>query len=209
MLLRRMSPRGLVVLVGILLAGTLVLSIALAAVALREQPVVVVPGVRESQIRIPDEIPDAAALKFVLLYLTYFDGYTPEIIEERSNYILRFIAPEFLEKVARSLSERADYVVRTRESSVLTFPPPPLSPTASGVVRRPGGILRVTVVAERRVYIASELKMEGSVRYVLDLRPSLPGDRDTFGFLVVGLSIRPVGEVEDPAGGKGGPDEDP
>ena len=198
--------RPLVVAIGALLLVTVVLSGALTGMALRDTPVRVVPGIREDQIRVPGEIPDAAALKFSLLYLSYFDGYTPETVEDRSNYILRFVAPEHLEKVARALSERATYVLKTRESSQLTLPPP-FSPPASGVSRLPGGVLRVSVVAERRIYIASQLKTVQRIRYELDLRPSLPPDRDAFGFQVVGQHSRAVSDEEGEAGREG--DGDP
>jgi hypothetical protein len=187
---RLRAPRALMGAIGALLGANLILSGAVAAVALRRLPVVVVPGVRESQVVVPDQVPDAAARKFVHLYLGYFDDYTPETIEERSSFILRFVAPEILGGVRRELQERATYVVRAQESSHLTLPPPDLSPAAAGLERLEGGLLRIEVSGLRRTTIASEPKGAARIRYVLTLRPVLPTDRDAYGFVVVAQTIR-------------------
>jgi hypothetical protein len=198
------GARPLAFLVGGLLLSTLILSAALAAVALRRAPVLVVPGVRDSQILVPGQIPDAAARKFAFLYLTTLEDYTPSTVEDRSNYLLRFVAPELLERAAKELSDRATYAIRAKESSHVTIPSSSLS-SASGVARSPGGLLHVSVVAERRIWIASEPKSTGRFRYVLDLRPSVPTDEDAFGFVVVGQSISKEPEVAEPQAGR----EDP
>jgi len=183
------STRPLLIAVGALLLGNVILSGALAALALRPAPVVVAPGVRDHQVVVPDQVPDAAVRKFATLYLTFFDAYTPETVEERSTYLLRFVAPEYLKTVTQVLTERAIYVVRTKESTQLTLPPPTLL-EASQVTRHEGGVLRFTAAAERRIYIASELKIAQRLRYILDLKPTLPSDEDPYGFVVVGQQVR-------------------
>jgi len=181
--------RPLVALIGALLAATLVLSGALVWLAIRPAPVVVVPGVRDSQVVLPDEVPDSAVRNFAMLYLGLFDNYTPETIEERSTYLLRFIAPDSLKTVGEELTRRATFAVRTKESAQLLLPPP--SPTGpSRVTRPPGGLLRFTTTGERRIYIAAELKATERLRYVLDLKPALPDEQAPYGFTVVGQSIR-------------------
>ena len=202
---RLRAPRALLGAIGALLGANLVLSGAVAAVALRRPPVVVVPGVRESQVVAPDQVPDAAARKFAHLYLAYFDDYTPETVEERSTFILRFVAPEILGRVRRELQERATYVVRAQESSHLTLPPPDLSPAAAALERLEGGLLRVEVVGVRRTAIAAEPKGAARLRYVLTLRPVLPTDQDAYGFVVVGQTIRPEPAGREEAGREGGP----
>lgn len=196
--MRTSNPRpSLSVLVGGLAVGVAVLSAALAWAALRPAPVVVVPGVRTNQVAIPEEIPAAAARKFAYLYLSFFDDYTPETVEDRSTYLLRLLAPEVLEKVRRELLERATYVIRTRESSHLLLPPLPEGGD-SKIERLPGGLLRLEVAAERRIYIASEEKGRARMRYTLLLRPAFPSDQDSFGFVVAGQTL--VSEpVESPA----------
>lgn len=178
-------------LLAVLLGMNVLLAAGLVVAALRRPPVVVVPGVRESQVLLPEEVPDAAAAKFVHLYLAYFEDYTPESIEERSTFAFRFVAPELAEGVRRELLERATYVIRTRESSQLTLAPPDLSPRSGAVERMSGGLLRVTAAGERRTYIASELKTAVRMKYAVTLRPRLPTDQDAFGFEVVGQTIRP------------------
>ncbi len=79
-----------------------------------------------------------------------------------------YIAPEHLEGAAKSLTERANYAVRAKESSQVVLPPA----TAAEVARREGGLFRVSVAATRRLFIASELKSESQVRYVVDIRPA-------------------------------------
>jgi TraE protein len=187
--------RVLLVLLAALSAAVVLLSGALGWTALRPGPVVIVPGVRESQIMMPEEIPSAAVRKFAYLYLAFFDSYTPETIEDRSTYLLRLVAPEALERVGRDLLERATYVVRTRESSHLILPPP--SASADDLERLPGGNLRLSIVAERRTYIASEEKARANIRYTLTLRPALPSDQDAFGFVVIGQTLR--AEMDGPA----------
>jgi hypothetical protein len=173
-------------LVGSLLGANLLLSGALAFAALRPRAVVVVPGVRENQIALPEEVPPAALRKFARLYLVLFDDYTPETVEDRSTDVLRLVAPEAQEKVRRDLVDRATYVVRTRESSHLILPPP----GQEEVERLPGRLFQVSLSAERQVYIASEGKGSSRVRYTLTLRSAFPSDGDAFGFVVAGQSIR-------------------
>jgi hypothetical protein len=178
--------KPLPLLIGGLLATNLVLAGALAWTALRPRPVVIIPGVRENQIAIPEEIPFAALRKFARLYLILFDDYTPETIEDRSNDLLRVVAPEILERVRRELQDRATYVIRTRESSHLVLS----RPGQEEVERVQGGLFQVSLQAERQVYIASEGKGSSRVRYALLLRPAFPTDQDAFGFVVVGQTIR-------------------
>ena len=180
------SHRPLVGLVAALLLAVVLLSGALVWTALRPGPVLIVPGVRENQIAIPEEIPPAALRKFARLYLIAFDDYTPETIEERSNDLLRLVAPEAQEKVRRELLERATYVVRTRESSHLVLS----RPGQEEVERLPGGLFQVSLLADRHVYIASEGKGSSRIRYWLTLRAAFPTDGDAFGFVVVGQTIR-------------------
>lgn len=182
---------------GMLLAGLLATNVLLAGglvyAALRRPPVLVIPGVRENQVLLPEEVPTAAAIKFVHLYLSYFEDYTPESVEERSTFVMRFVSPALAEGVRRELLERATYVVRTKESSQLTLSPPDLSPDGAKtqVERLPDGLLRVRAAGERRIYIASELKSTSRMSYAVALRPRLPTDQDAFGFEVVGQTIRP------------------
>lgn len=173
-----------------LLLGTVSLSVALAVVATRPGRVVVVPGVKERQVVVADQVPDAAVKKFCLLYLYHFDHYSPADVEERSNYIVRFVAPEHQERIVKSLSERATYVLRAKEASQLTLP----LPSECEVTRIENGLFRFSGVATRRVLIAGEEKSETRVRYLVDVKPVLPSDQDAYGFLVVGQSVRQVGE---------------
>jgi hypothetical protein len=169
-----------------LLLSQLVLSAALAAVALRPRPVLLVPGARDQRVVIPEEVPDDAVKRFGLLYLRYFDCYIPQTVEEQSNHVLRYVAVERLEAVQKALSERAAYVLRAREASHLTLP----LPAACTVERIQAGLLRFTATAVRTIHIAGERKSMSRVRYVLDLRPDLPSDEDPYGLVVVAQSIR-------------------
>jgi hypothetical protein len=182
------KPGPLPILIGSLLACNVLLAGALVWAALRPAPVLIIPGVRTNQVLIPEEIPPAAARKFAYLYLSFFEDYTPDTVEERSTYLLRLLAPEVQEKVRRELLDRATYVIRTRESSHLLLPP--FEDELSGKVERlPGGLLRLQVAAERRIYIASEEKGRSRVRYTLTLRPAFPSDQDAFGFVVAGQTL--------------------
>ncbi len=179
------SIRPSALLVAALAASSVALSVALAVLALRPRPVLLVPGVPEARVVLPEEVPHAAVRRFGLLYLAYFDSYTPATLEERSNYLLRFVAPEIHESVVRSLSERASFAARARESSTLVLP----LPEACQVSETEGGLFRFSAVAHRRVHIASVLKIEERLRYTLDLRPALPTSDDPYGFVVVAQGI--------------------
>lgn len=185
------SVRNVAIAVGTLLFANLLLAGALAFAALRRAPVVVVPGVKEHQIVLPDEVPDAAVRKFAHLYLHYFEGYTPETVEERSTFVLRLLAPEIQDHVRRELLERATYAVRTREASHLVLPPPELSAVAPSLERLPGGLYRYAVTGERHLFIASQPKGSQRVRYTIMIRPALPGDGDAYGLVVLGQTMRP------------------
>lgn len=172
------------------------LLLALAALALRSRPVLVVPGVRDAQVVTPDEVPEAAVRTFGLHYLRYFDDYTPTTLEERSNFALRFVAPERIESLVQALSERASYVARAKESSHLFLP----LPGACEVTRQTAGTFRLSALADRRIFIAGELKNVSPVRYTLEIRPGLPTDDNPYGLLVVGQSIRSESPKEESHG---------
>jgi hypothetical protein len=189
-----LSPRRTLYAISALLAATLALSVALTVVALRPREVVVVPGVRESQVVLPEQVPDDAVKRFGLLYLRYFDSYLPQTIEEQSNHLLRFVARERLEEAQRALSERASYVLRAKEVSHLALPLP-----ASCAVERIGRRFRFTAIAIRTTYIAGERKTVDRVTYTLDLAPDLPTEEDPYGLVVVGQSMKQE-PIEDPDG---------
>jgi|GEM_PF-3140195 len=191
------STRLYLAAVAALLLGSVLLSGALAMVTTRPSRVVVVPGVKDGQIVVAEQIPDSAVKKFALFYLYHFDGYTPIDVEARSNYVLQFVAPEHQEKVVKSLSERATFVLRAKEASQVSLP----LPSDCEVERLPNGHFRFSAIAQRRIYIAGELKSETKVRYLVDLKPCLPTEQDPYGFLVVGQSVR---LMTDPAAGEGG-----
>jgi len=194
MTLMTFSPRRTLLAIAALLAATLSLSVALTVVALRPREVVVVPGVRESQVVLPEEVPSDAVKRFGLLYLRYFDSYLPQTVEEQSNHLLRFVARERLEEAQRALSERASYVLRAKEVSHLALPLP-----ASCAVERVGHRFRFTATAIRTTYIAGERKTVARVTYMLDLAPDLPSEEDPYGLVVVGQSMKQE-PIEDPDG---------
>ncbi len=187
-MIRSRFPRrsAMAVSCGVLFLATAALSVALAVVALRPPRVLAVPGVREARVVVADQVPDGAVRRFGLLYLYHFDDYTPLTVEERSNWALQYVAPDHQEKVAKSLSERASYVARARESSQLVLP----VPGQCEVTRTKDGLLRFAATATRTIYIAGERKSEERLRDLLELRPALAGDDEPYGFQVVGQSVR-------------------
>mgnify|MGYP001616656687 CR=1 FL=1 len=173
---------------GLLLLAIGALSLALAVVATRPPKLIVVPGVRESSVVVADQVPDGAVRRFGLLYVYHLDDYSPTTVEERSNWVLQFVAPEHQEKVAKSLTERAIYAVRAREASQVVLP----LPAQCEVTRTKDGLLRFSATGTRTIYIAGDRKSEERVRYVLELKPAIPTDDAPYGLLVVGQAVRPV-----------------
>ena len=190
-----LSSRKLTVGVVLLLGTT---NAALAAgvlyVGLRARPTLVVPGVKRSEVSIPSQVPDEAIRHFAILYLLYFDDYSPATAVDRANYLLRFVSADRVEAARRALEERATYVVRARESSQLS---PPL-PEAARVERLEDGRYRVKLSALRRTLIADVPKELLEVRYVLDVAPIVPSATNPFGLVVTSQTIdaRPLPGTE-------------
>jgi hypothetical protein len=165
--------------------GNGVLGAALAWVALRPHPVVLVPTVRRESIVVPEEIPPEAVQRFALHYLSYFDDYTAHTCKDRSNYVLGFVSYEFSETVAKKLTERLHYVEKAREAVQLLLPPPEAVEIAPG----PGRRRRAAVTAIRRVYLSDRLAEESDVRYVVEVQAALPKQENPFGLVVTGQQV--------------------
>lgn len=180
------SARKITVGVVALLAGVNVaLTAGLLFVALRGRPTLVVPGVKRELVSIPSHVPDEAVRHFAILYLLYFDDYSPATAVDRANFLLRFVSADRVETARRALEERATYVVRARESSQLS-PPLPAEVRVEGL---PGGRYRVALTATRRTLIADVPKEILQVRYGLDVAPVVPSETNPFGLVVTGQMI--------------------
>lgn len=173
---------GVVVLLAALNAA---LTTAVLTVGLRGRPTLVVPGVKREQVSIPSQVPDEAIRNFAILYLLYFDDYSPATAVDRANYLLRFVSADRVEAARRGLEERATYVVRARESSQVS---PPL-PEHVQVERLDRGRCRVRLSAVRRTLIGDVPKEVLEVRYVLDVAPVVPSETNAFGLVVTGQAI--------------------
>jgi hypothetical protein len=168
-----------------LAVGNGILAAALAWVALRPHPVVMVPMVRRESVALPEEIPPEAVQRFALHYLSYFDDYTAHTCKDRSNYVLGFVSYEFSETVAKKLTERLRYVEKAREAVQLLLPPPEAVEIAPG----PGRRRRAAVTAIRRVYLSDRLAEESDVRYVVEVQAALPRQGNPFGLVVTGQQV--------------------
>ncbi len=178
----RRITMGVVVL---LAAANAALTATTLYVSLRGRPTLVVPGIKREQISIPSHVPDEALRHFALLYLIYFDDYSPATAVERANYLLRLVSPDRIETARRALEERATYVVRAREASHLS---PPL-PEEVQVERLKNGRYRATLRALRRTLIADAPKELLEVRYGLEIAPVVPSTTNPFGLVVTDQSI--------------------
>ncbi len=171
--------------VALLAAVNVALTAALAVLGLRGRPTLVVPGVPREEIRIPARVPDAAIRHFALLYLLYFDDYSPATAADRANYLLRFVSADRVETARRALEERTAYVVRAREASVLS---PPL-PEEVEVERLEDGRYRARLRALRRTLIADLPRETLDVRYALEIAPVVPSETNPFGLVVTAQTI--------------------
>jgi len=171
--------------VALLAAANVALTAALLTVSLRGRPTLVVPGVPREQVSVPSQVPDEAIRHFAILYVLYFDDYSPATAVDRVNYLLRFVSADRAETARRALEERATYVVRARESSQLS---PPL-PEEAEVERLKDGRYRVRLRALRRTLIADAPKEVLDVRYGLDVAPVVPSETNLFGLVVTGQTI--------------------
>lgn len=171
--------------VGLLAAANVALTAGLLFVGHRGRPTLVVPGVNRELVSVPSRVPDDALRHFAILYLLYFDDYSPATAVDRANYLLRFVSADRIETARRALEERATYIVRARESSQLS---PPL-PEEVRVEELPGGRYRVALTARRRTLIADVPKEVLDVRYALDVAPVVPSVTNPFGLVVTGQAI--------------------
>ncbi len=180
------SARKITVGVVVLLAaGNAALTAGVLYASLRGRPTLVVPGVAREYVSIPSHVPDGAVRNFAILYVLYFDDYSPATAVDRANYLLRFVSVDRIETARRALEERATYVVRARESSQLS---PPL-PEHVEVRRLEDGRYRVLLTALRRTLIADAPKEVLEVRYVLDVAPVVPSETNAFGLVVTAQTI--------------------
>ena len=181
-------------------AGLLLGIVALAAgtlyFAFQGRPTLIVPGVRGEVVSLPSEVPESSLRNFAILYLLYFDDYSPATIEDRTKFLLRLVSSDRVEAARRSLEERATYVIRARESSLLS---PPL-PEAVTVERTPRRTYQIEVKALRRTFIADAPKEVMHVRYRLDLVPTVPSETNPYGLVVAGQAIesRPASDTGTP-----------
>lgn len=178
---RRISV-GVVVLLAV---GNVLLTAGVLYVSFRGRPTLVVPGVKGELVSIPSHVPDGAIRNFAILYVLYFDDYSPATAVDRTNYLLRFVSADRMESARRALEERATYVVRARESSQLS---PPL-PEQVEIQRLEDGRCRVVLTALRRALIADAPKETLEVRYVLDVTPVIPSETNAFGLVVTAQTI--------------------
>lgn len=169
----------------VLAAANAALTAAVLYASLRGRPTLVVPGVKGEQVSIPSRVPDEAVRNFAILYLLYFDDYSPATVVDRANYLLRFVSADRIETARRALEERATYVVRAREASQLS---PPL-PASVEIERLGNGRCRVALTALRRTLIADSPKEILEVRYVLDVAPVVPSETNAFGLVVTAQVI--------------------
>lgn len=184
--MRFLSARNTTIgVVALLATANVALTVGLLFVSLRGRPTLVVPGVKQELVSIPSRVPDEAVRHFAVLYLLYFDDYSPATAVERANYLLRFVSADRVETARRALEERATYVVRARESSQLS---PPL-PEAVRVEELSGGRYRVSLTATRRTLIADVPKEILQIRYGLDVAPVVPSETNPFGLVVTGQMI--------------------
>jgi len=189
-----LARRMPVAMVAILAAANAALTTGLVYASLRGRPTLVVPGVQRAEVTIPSHVPDEAVRHFSLLYLLYFDDYSPATAVDRANYLLRLVSADRVDTARRALEERATYIVRARESSQLS---PPL-PESVQVERLEDGRCRVGLTALRRTLIADVPKELLNVRYVVEVAPTVPSATNPFGLVVTGQAIdsRLVAESE-------------
>lgn len=171
--------------VALLAAANAALTATTLYASLRGRPTLVVPGVKRELVSLPSQVPDQALRHFALLYLLYFDDYSPATVVDRANYLLRLVSADRVETARRALEERATYVVRARESSQLS---PPL-PEEVEVERLENGRYRVTLRARRRTLIADAPKELLEVHYRLEVAPVVPSVTNPFGLVVTDQAI--------------------
>jgi hypothetical protein len=174
------------------------LALTLAAFAMRPHPLVITPMVKDAQLVVPGQVPPEAVRRFAVHYLYFLDDYTAHTVKDRSNYVLRFISPNYAEKAAKDLTDRLRYAERAREAAQLVTPPP----SEIEVTRTGPTTYRAVVPAVKRVYIADRLTQESHLRYTVDLRSVLPTDADPYGFIVEGQSVEAAPPKDQPVVGQ-------
>ncbi len=162
---------------GAMLGANLLLAAGLAAAALRPRPVVVVPSARASEELLPGHVPEAAAREFALRYVIHFDNFMPGTLEESEAVLRRMVAARSWARASKTLERRRQLVREGRMSSQVV----PVSSKVEG--------LKVTIDAQRRVFISDRLSRESKVRYRLVLEKQPPTELNPFGLAVISQEI--------------------
>jgi hypothetical protein len=169
--------------------AVLVLSVALAGLALAPRPHVLVPAAIAPMVLPPNEVPDEAARSFALLYVLTFDNYTPATIAIATAALKARVAPRRWADVADALDRREKVAVEGRMSSMC------VSTGETEIARPVDGTIVAVVVASRRLFIADKLSKESSVRYRLVLEPCPPTAANPNGLAVVAQGVEERDEV--------------
>ena len=183
--LRRLATRRDDLWMAVLAAAgaALVLSVALAAVALAPRPHVLVPAAPSSAVVRPDEVPDDAARSFALLYVMTFDNYTPATIEAATAALKARVAPRRWTQIAEDLDRRLRVVTEGRMSSHAVADP------GAEIVLPGDGTIVAKDSATRRLVIADRLSKESGVTFRIVLEPCAPTAASPSGLAVVAQSV--------------------
>jgi hypothetical protein len=182
-------PGALLIAVAAASVALLVLSGVLSVVATAPRPHVLVPAATAPSVVAPDDVPDAAARSFALLYVLTFDNFTPATIAAATQALKARVAPRRFSEVADALDRRASVVVEGRMASQLAG--------ADAVeLARPGdGTIAVRVEGTRRLFIADKLSKESRVAYRLVLEPCPPTAANPNGLAVVAQAVEEADEA--------------
>jgi hypothetical protein len=171
-----------------LLAVDLVLTTLVAYLALKPQPMVVVPGAqieRAVQAASPDE---KSITSFGLLVAMNFDNFTHTTVEEQDGFVLSKVSARFATELERVLMERKALVKESKMSSQIA-----IDPSSVTVRPSPSGFWDVEFRAVKQVFVADRLSWRDRFEYRIAVEAASPTRSNPYGLALAGISIAKVG----------------
>jgi hypothetical protein len=165
----------------VLCAANIVLAAATAHVAMRPKPIVAVPGAPSPRTIEPDRVDPAMLDAFARLYVAHVDNYTPETVEEATERVARWIAPQAATAFAGEARRRIERSKRERIAHQVV-----LEESRAQVVDRGEGIYEVAVDARLARYFGDRLGQTVRARYLVYIRTGTATESNPYGLWILG-----------------------
>lgn len=176
-------------LVVILAVANIVLLAIVAWLALKPEPVIVVPGLKEKAVLSADTPEHGTIRDYAILAVLTFEDFKHTTIEGQDAYLLHRVSHAFTTQMERVLEERRLMVKESKMSSSLAIDRDSIT-----VERASEKLWQVTFIGFKEVLVAGKLSWSGKFEYKVAVTPGHPTSRNPSGLYLAGLAISKVEE---------------